>query len=204
MAGQGAAALTQEGSRAAGYEAHADAFIAIRDRSTIGVAAVREWALQLPPDGAVLDLGCGSGVPVSEALLDLGLAVHGVDASPRMVAAFRARFPAATVECSSVDDARIPPRAFDGVIAWGLIFLLAPDAQRRLVHRAAEALKPGGRLLFTAPWQACRWVDVLTGLQSVSLGAEAYRRMIATEGLVLLGEADDEGENHYYFATQPA
>jgi 2-polyprenyl-3-methyl-5-hydroxy-6-metoxy-1,4-benzoquinol methylase len=52
------------------------------------------------PQGAiVLDLGCGSGVPISQAIADEGLTVYGVDASPSMIAAFRAWFPEAAAEC---------------------------------------------------------------------------------------------------------
>jgi len=49
------------------------------------------------PDGAnVLDLGCGTGVPITKTLIERGLHVYGIDASPSMLAAFRARFPAIT------------------------------------------------------------------------------------------------------------
>ena len=43
----------------------------------------------------------------------------------------------------------------------------------------------------------------MTGRPSVSLGADAYRQLADTAGLVLLGEADDEGENHYYMTFKP-
>lgn len=187
---------------AAGYDAIADTFITVRDQS-IGAATVREWAKELPPGATVLDLGCGSGVPISATLMKAGLAVHGIDASPRMIAAFRQRFPTATAECSTVEAAHVAAGAFDGVVAWGLIFLLVPEVQALLVRKASESLTPGGRFLFTSPWQTCEWTDNLTGLVSVSLGAEAYRRMLELEGMVLLGESDDEAGNHYYFAAKP-
>ena len=186
-----------------GYEAVAREFIAVRTRSTIGVATVRQWAETLPRGGTVLDLGCGHGVPISEALADAGHAVCGVDSSPSLVAAFRARFPAAAVECARAEDSPFFGRSFDGVVAWGLVFLLAPEAQADLIHRVARALKPGGRFLFTAPSQVADWVDILTGQPSRSLGSDAYRQILHEAGLVLTGEAEDEGENHYYFADRP-
>lgn len=64
-----------------GYEAAADAFMAGRGTSSVGVGTVRSWAQSLPRGSAVLDLGCGDGMPISQALLDAGLAVWGVDAS---------------------------------------------------------------------------------------------------------------------------
>lgn len=142
-------------------------------------------------------------MPISQAFVDAGFTVYAVDASPSMAAAFRSRFPQARVECAAVEESQFFGRTFDGVLAWGLIFLLAPEAQTNLIHKVARALKPGGRFLFTAPRQVCEWPDNLTGQASVSLGLEAYRQILEAAGLVLAGEAEDEGENHYYFAHKP-
>lgn len=186
-----------------GYEAVADAYISLRGSSTVGLATVREWARALPDGAEVLDLGCGNGVPISQLLIDLGLTVYGVDASPTMIDKFRIRFPRAQAECAPAEEASYFGKSFDGVIAWGLMFLLAPVAQTRVIRKVAQALNPDGRFLFTAPRQACEWPDNLTGLTSISLGADAYADIIEKSGLVLDGEADDEGGNHNYFIRKP-
>jgi cyclopropane fatty-acyl-phospholipid synthase-like methyltransferase len=51
----------------------------------------------LPPGGAVLDLGCGHGAPISQALTEDGFVAFGVDVAPSMVAAFQERLPGASV-----------------------------------------------------------------------------------------------------------
>lgn len=185
-----------------GYDAIADEFIARRTRSGTGASRVREWAKALPPGAAVLDLGCGSGVPVSQALVASGLSVYGVDASLRMIAAFRARFPAAEAECCAAEDSQFFARTFDGVVAWGLMFLLTPEAQALLIRKVARALNRGGRLLFTSPPEACEWLDAMTARTSISLGAEMYQRLLDAECLALLEQYDDEGQNHYYSALK--
>lgn len=185
-----------------GYETIASEFIARRDRSTIGTATIREWARTLPPGASILDLGCGHGVPVASALIGDGFALHAVDASPSMIAAFRDRFPSAHAVCEAVEESTFFGRTFDGVVAVGLMFLLEPETQRDLIPKIAQALHPGGRFLFTSPAQACAWTDVLTGQQSVSLGAEAYKGILSEAGLDLLGEHVDEGDNHYYSARR--
>jgi hypothetical protein len=42
----------------------------------------------------------------------------------------------------------------------------------------------------------------MTGLESISLGAEEYRRQLAAVGFSLTSEFEDEGENHYYDALK--
>lgn len=185
-----------------GYEAAAAKFMSLRTSSTIGATAVGDWARALPPGAAVLDLGCGHGVPISAALAAEGATLYGVDAAPGMVAAFRARFPEAQVECSAVEDSDFFGRTFDGIVAWGLMFLLTPEAQAHVIAKAAGALRPGGRFLFTSPAQRCDWSDNLTGRTSVSLGAAEYRRLLGAAGLELVRTAEDEGQNFYYDATR--
>jgi SAM-dependent methyltransferase len=187
-----------------GYEEIAAIFISGRGRnhSGVGASVVAEWSQTLPGGATVLDLGCGTGVPILEALIDHGINVFGVDASPKMVAAFRANFPTVPVECAAVEDSIFFGRTFDGVVALGLFFLLDVKVQRRLIAKIASVLRNGGRFLFTAPSQSCSWRDAMTGRTSISLGYEAYRKALEAEGMSLVGTHLDEGENHYYFAQK--
>lgn len=63
---------------------------------------------------------------------------------------------------------------------------------------------PGGRLLFTSTAKAAVWNDAMTGLRSISLGAEQYRKLLAAVGLSIAAEYEDEGENHYFDAVKGA
>jgi SAM-dependent methyltransferase len=192
----------RRGDPSNGYQAAAADFISAR--SLIGAAEVRTWAQRLPRSGAVLDLGCGHGVPITQALLEEGLAVYGIDASATLLAELRRRFPNVVAECGAAEESDFFARTFDGIVACGLLFLLAPDMQALVLRKAARALNPGGQFLFTAPREACRWRDVLTGRDSVSLGVDAYRDLLRAEGLTLVSEQQDEGGNHYYLAAREA
>jgi SAM-dependent methyltransferase len=186
-----------------GYEAVAQAFLAHRGRvpsTGIGASEVRQWARKLPPGSSVIDLGCGPGFPLTAVLVEEGLDVFGLDASPTLVAAFQRNLPGIPVLCEAVQDSAMFNRTFDAALAWGLIFLLQVEDQRRLVQRLGEILVPGGRLLFTAPARRGTWTDVMTSLESVSLGAEQYRELLGNAGLAVSNEYEDEGENHYFDA----
>src|SRR6476661_5273991 len=173
--------------RSNGYEGVAAKFLAGRGRapSTTGIGAkeVRRWARALQHGATVIDLGCGPGVPITKVLVSEGLNVYGIDASPSLVEAFRHNLPEIHVVCESVEDSLFFNRMFDGVLAWGLIFLLLPEAQRSLIRRMADILVADGRLLFTSPAEPVVWNDAMTGLESRSLGAAEYRRHMSAVGL---------------------
>lgn len=185
-----------------GYERNAAAFIRSRSKGTGGVGALtaRQWARSLPVHATVLDVGCGTGDPISKALVDEGLEVYGIDASPHMVQAFRQNLRDCPVACEAVEDSPFFNRQFDAIIAWGLLFLLPAAVQEVAIHKMALALRSGGKLLFTAPSQQMQWKDAITEMESVSLGAERYKALLATAGLSVTAEMEDEGGNHYYHA----
>lgn len=188
-----------------GYEGVAQEFLARRGsgRSTgVGVKEVRRWAQSLPRGAAVIDVGCGPGFPITEVLVAEGLNVYGVDAAPSFVEAFRRNLPNTPVACEAVQESRFFGRTFDAVLAWGLMFLLTAEDQRRLIQKFAQILALGGRLLFTSVAKPAVWNDAMTGLESRSLGAEEYRRLLGAAGLSVSNEYEDEGENHYFDAVK--
>lgn len=183
-----------------GYEEYADTFIRSR-HPHIGQKMAGEWARGFAPGATVLELGCGDGV-ISQALVDAGLTLYGLDASPTLLRVFRERFPGAETECAAAEESTYFHRTFDGVIAVGLMFLLPESAQRSVLAKVANALKAGGRFLFTAPRQSCSWVDALTKRESRSLGAEGYQRLLRGLRFEVSSGRLDEGENHYFFAVK--
>jgi SAM-dependent methyltransferase len=183
-----------------GYEELAYEYIRRRD-TWIGPDVVARWAAQLTPGAEVLELGCGHGV-VSQALLDAGVKLYAVDASPTLLAAFRKRFPQVPTECFPAEDSTFFARTFDAVVAWGLIFLMDESAQRKVLGKAASVLRPGGKLLFTSPRPKCTWIDTMTGRPSWSLGQDAYESLLDSLDLDVAPGEEDSGGNYYYFASR--
>lgn len=186
--------------RSNGYEKYADTFIRSRN-PRIGLDVVRDWARQFTQGAEVLELGCGHGV-ISEVLIEAGLTLFAVDASPTLLRAFHDRFPHVETDCSAVEESMFFGRTFDGVLAWGLLFLLEEDAQRHVLTKVGKALRPGGRFLFTAPREATEWIDVMTKRPSRSLGAVEYEQLLRGIGLEVSSGVTDEGENYYYYVIK--
>jgi SAM-dependent methyltransferase len=193
--------MAPDADRSEGWDAIAQEFLAVR--SNAGASLVREWARKnLPQSGSIIDVGCGSGVPISEALIGEGFEVYGLDASSALIAAFRRRFPDAPSACEAAQESAFFDRTFDGAVSVGLLFLFSEDDQQKTIRRIAAALKPGGRLLFSAPRERCEWPDMLTGRPSRSLGEDAYAALLKASGLDLAGCCADEGGNNYYDAVK--
>ena len=160
-----------------GYEEIAASYIQVRGRAVngIGASTVRAWAQTFSAGSVVLDLGCGTGIPVTKIVLEAGLQAYAIDASPKMVEAFKQNFPDLPVACESVLRSGFFNQAFDRIIAVGLMFLLTEESQRTLIAKMAAALKLKGKMLFTAPTAKHEWKDLMTGRLSWSLGMEQYR-----------------------------
>ena len=186
-----------------GYESVSAEFLARRGSSktrshAIGVKEVREWAKTLPRGSSVIDLGCGPGFPITVVLVEEGLRVFGVDAAPSFVSAFQRNLPGTPIVCESVLESSFFDLTFDAVLSIGLMFLLKAEEQHRLIRRFADIVVPGGRVLFTSTAKPHVWTDVMTGLESISLGAEEYKKLLGAAGISVAEEYEDVGENHYF------
>ena len=109
------------------------------------VAALREQEIPAP----VLDLGCGDGLVTSLVLprVDLGL-----DPDPQAVSRARRSGVYTRLEALAVEAADLPAGSF-GTVVSNSVLEHVPELD--LVLRAtARLLRPGGRLVFTAPTEA--------------------------------------------------
>lgn len=183
-----------------GYDAIVDQYIAARSKT--GRTLVRKWAADLHTNSSIIDIGAGHGEPVTAELIAAGHSVWAIDASPEMVRAFQTRFPNVPVRCETVENSEFFGRNYDAALMVGLIFLLEEDLQMRVFECIRDALKPNGRLLFSAPEQEGQWQDLLTARTSWSLGFERYKSALSRANLLLVSTYEDEGGNFYYEARR--
>jgi len=187
-----------------GYESVSKDYILYRGSKTdgIGASTVLTWANTFKHPASILDIGCGTGIPITKILIDRGFDVYGIDASPSLVNEFHRNFPETPVECESALASRFFDRQFDAVIACGLLFLLTEKDQFELILKLSNSLVHGGRALFTAPIQEMQWNDVMTGLPSISLGKSRYDFILSQLGFSILDGFVDEGDNYYHHAIK--
>jgi cyclopropane fatty-acyl-phospholipid synthase-like methyltransferase len=185
-------------SSASAYESHAREFLDARESSQTGADIVARWSRELPAGAEVIEIACGGGYPVSRVLLESGVKLWAIDASPTLLERFRSRFPGVPTQCSLALECDYFGRKFDAAIAIGLLFLLEESEQLAFLHRVSEILLPGGRFLFTAPIEIGKWRDTCTGHECRSLGRARYVQTLADAGFCLIGVHVDAGQNNHY------
>ncbi len=121
-----------------------------------GVPELTELLSALPSNASVLDVGCGTGLPLTRVLIDHGCQVVGVDSSPNMLRTLPANFPEVPTICAPIQDCDLNGRTFDAAHMWGVMFFLPLPEQVKAIAKVASVLKPGGWFLFTSGDEAGR------------------------------------------------
>lgn len=179
-----------------GYEVstYGDRFAEVYDDwygDVTDVAACTARLAALAAGGSVLELGVGSG-RLAVPLAQLGVDVHGIDASVAMVDRLRAK-PGGDLVTVTIGDmcelALDDPPPFSVVfVAFNTFFNLATEAeQRRCLHRVTELLAPDGVLV----------VEAFVPRDDVAAGAEASvapRRITADEVVLTVSRVDHDAQ----------
>lgn len=150
---------------------------------------VRERTASLPEGSAVLDLGCGRGVPFTQELARRHR-VTGVDISARQIELARAGVPEATFVCADVAELDLADETFDAVVSLFMFGHLPQADQPGVITQIYRWLRPGGVLLATFGGGDAHesveddWLGAPTFF--ASLGVDEYRRLLPAVGFEVL------------------
>jgi SAM-dependent methyltransferase len=129
---------------AAGYDSIADRY----REWTAPHDPTRSWFVdaivaRVPAGGAVLEVGCGSGVPIGVALA-VRYRYRGIDVSARQIELAQASIPGADLRVSDLRTLEVPPASLDAVVAAYVMGHVPIGDRRSVYRRVARWLRPGG------------------------------------------------------------
>lgn len=174
------------------YDRIARGYARSRDRTLFE----RGWLdrmLAHAPGRQVLDLGCGTGLPIARYLTDRRCRVTGVDGAATMIDIFRENLPDATAIHADMRDLD-PGERFDVILAWNSFFHLAPADQRAMFSVFAAHAAPRAILMFTAGAKAGEPVGQVEGapVYHASLDPSEYRALLTAHGFTEIAFVPDD------------
>lgn len=176
------------------YRRHAQAWVTLRGQSGF---AEKKWldtfVGQLPGKSSVLDIGSGSGAPVGRYLLDMGIAVTGIDTAPELIAIAQNALPKGQW---IVADMRVLAlgQKFGGLLAWNSFFHLTQDDQRLMFAVFRKHCAPSAVLMFTSGTEYGEAIGRFQGdpLYHASLDQLEYRELLASHGFEVIDHVTED------------
>lgn len=133
-------------------------------RKTMPVSnLVIDFAQRVRPNGHILDIGCGSGLPLAKYLSDQGFHLTGIDISGEMIkiAKTNSLERAAFFVSDFLDFVSV--EKFDGILAWDSLWHITKNLQKNIYHKISDLLLPGGLFLFTSGNIEDEHIDTMMG-----------------------------------------
>jgi SAM-dependent methyltransferase len=138
-----------------GYDRVAEQYLATKDADDpITLAELENLTRGLPSGAAVLELGCGAGVPATRWLARR-FAVTGVDVSARQLELASRHVPAAEFVKADMTTLDFERASFDAVVVFHSIIHVPRAEHPALLEEIQRWLRPGGALLAT--WALGAW-----------------------------------------------
>lgn len=175
------------------YRRHAAAWTGARGTALREKAWLDRLLGLLPANADVLDIGCGSGVPIARYVGNHGHSVTGVDGSPEMIALFERNLPGQATIVADMRSLHLG-RRFSGLIAWDSVFHLAMPDQRGMIPIFRDYAAPGAPLMFTSGPEAGEAIGTLEGepLFHASLDPAEYSDLLDRCGFDVLDHVPED------------
>ena len=187
------------------YKKHARAWTELRGDFLYEKAWLDLFLSLIPVHSTLLDLGCGSGKPIADYLIQQGHTLIGVDSSEVMIAMAQKNFPKQTWVQADMRTVELDQK-FNAILAWDSFFHLTPDDQRQMFAQFAQFSVTNTALMFTSGPMAGEAMGDMFGdaLYHASLSQDEYRVLLKQYGfnVVKMVANDVECTGHTVWLAQ--
>ena len=110
---------------------------------------LEELAQLISPKSTILDLGCGTGLPVAKFFAEGGYNVTGIDLSDKMIRLAKENVPDAVFYTDNIINTDLSENSFDLIVSFYCLFHLRKEPQKVLFNKIMHWLKTDGYAYFT-------------------------------------------------------
>ncbi|PSM40492.1 class I SAM-dependent methyltransferase [Streptomyces dioscori] len=166
---------------------------------------------RLGKSSTVLDLGCGSGVPLVRDLVAAGHHLTGVDISEVQIQRAQKLVPQAEFIRADATSVDFPDESFDAVVSLYALIHIPLDEQLPLLGKIATWLRPGGWFLCSTgqdEWTGLdeNWLNSGVAMWWSHADADTNRGWITQAGLTVEQEEhipEGDGGHALFWARRP-
>lgn len=154
----------------------------------------------LEPGSKILDIGCGSGIPIDKYLVDYGFKVKGIDFSKEQIKLARKNLPGGEFEVKDMSKLKEHEYKVDAVVSFYTIFHISKVKHLTLLRKINTYLNKDGLLLVTMGASEWEGKDNFHGTQMwwSHYDAEKNKEIIKEAGFEIIFDQIDKsgGEKH--------
>lgn len=103
----------------------------------------------LPDRGTILDMGCGSGIPITAQFAEAGFSVHGIDRSEKLLNKAKNNVPTASFEKAEIEEYQIIEK-YNAVILWDSLFHIPREKHSAILKSIFRSIPQGGLLILSS------------------------------------------------------
>lgn len=154
--------------------------------------------IELLKQDTVLDIGCGSGVPIDKYLIDRGFKIIGIDISEKQIELAKKKVPEANYEVKDMSELKHEEYQVDGVVSTYAVFHTPREEHQELFNKINSFLPKGGIILVTMG--AGEWEGTEDDFHGAKMwwshyGPEKNREIVKNAGFEIILDEIDTGNN---------